>query len=313
MDTVPSLSNPYFSYPGSPFRGYHNLKLYNTELLRLSKYIDDFITNPIKECLFHLCIGAAFEEIAEAEDYANIYTKYSQWRQLFPDHVEKFAIEQNGPVRICIISPNTTFELDNFKDPLFIKYTNSTFNWERTSDLTYISKSFDIIVNIFCTMMPHNDQKRNNNIMSYIKKNKIYEMINWVLTLEQTEQDIQFINIFYNKLKILFDIINQYNGIITCFSFAVFNEATDYYRYNEYEMFSEIKELFGYEYNNRLLCRWIFEFEHQIMKVYNNKTFNKIVYVNIIEYLGKNRTQEYISFGNYNDKNIIAIKSIRIT
>lgn len=302
MEAIPILHNPYFIYPGSPFKGYHNFKLYNSEIIRLVEYINNLISNPQHECLFHLCIGASFEEIADSEDYSATYNKFSQWRQLFPDHVESFIVEQKQPVRICIVSPNKTFEPEQFKEPLFIKYTNELFNWERVNNMSYISKLHNVTIDIFCTMFPHNDNERNNKIMNYIKRENLVNMISWVMDLEQTEYDINFITMFYKKMEMLFDAISEHNGIITCFSFAVFNENTEYNKFNEYEMFSELKNLFKITDNNRILCRWIFNFESQTMLCHMNKLFKNIIYVNGFEYLGKSKLESYIGFVRNNDK-----------
>lgn len=38
----------------------------------------------------------------------------------------------------------------------------------------------------------------------------------------QTENDINFINMFYDELQKVADFLTENNGVLTCFSYAVF-------------------------------------------------------------------------------------------
>ena len=115
-------------------------------------------------------------------------------------------------------------------------------------------------------MMPHSEPARNINIVNKIKQIDLDQKTNYHQKIIQSNDDLNFINQFYTNLKLLFDVINQKEGIVTCFSFAVFNEITEQSKYNEYLMFSEILGLFTKENEKiRLICRWIFNIKNNTM------------------------------------------------
>ncbi len=264
------LSNPYFAYPGTPFRGYHNFKLYNKELKRLYTFLDDCDMKP--KTNVYICIGAAMEEVIGH----NSYEKHYQWKQLFPDHLQNFILNnKDSDTQLIIISPNDTFSDDNYKDPVFISRTDELFDWTKIENRKYTSTKYNVTVNIFCTMMPHDDSTRNKLLMTQLKRKKeLCEYFSWLSQLEQTRDDLEFTNIFYKVFGKFLDSVNNNHGIISCFSFAVFNEVTEFRKYNNYAMFSEIKKLFSDDATNRLLLEWCFRVDSTEMKFFSKKGYD---------------------------------------
>lgn len=273
------MNYPFFVYPGYPFRGYFNFEEYLSEVIRLDKYIQELKDTCTQNTLLHLTIGAAMEEVADIEDYFKIYIQKQHWRQLFPDFIDYNCFKNKTPVKIIIIAPNDIFSINNFKEPQFIKYTNEIYSWEKINQKQYKSQNFNVEVNFFCTMMPHSEPARNINIVNKIKQIDLDQKTNYHQKIIQSNDDLNFINQFYTNLKLLFDVINQKEGIVTCFSFAVFNEITEQSKYNEYLMFSEILGLFTKENEKiRLICRWIFNIKNNTMIVYSDKGFISYCY-----------------------------------
>jgi hypothetical protein len=294
-----NLNNPYFTYPGSPFRGYHNFTLYNEELIRLKDFIE-YESVP-QNCLVHLGIGAAMEEIPSSHNYDS----FNQWRQLFPVHIDSFIDNfVDRSVKIIIVSPNITFELKNFKIPEFIKQTNDKYDWIKVNEKLYISNKYNISVNIFCTMMPTED-KRNKTIMNYFVKEELNKEICWIMNLEQTKSDIEFVDQFYEKLSQLFEKVNLKNGIVTCYSFAVFNELTNYNSLNDYKMFKEIVSLFSDSKTNstkRVLSRWYYDETCQYVVLNCCGKTVKISYVDKNNYKMDLNEIKFIKFNSQSEK-----------
>lgn len=265
------LSNPYFLYPGSPFRGYHNYDLYNSEVLRLVEFIKD---QPFAD-LTHINIGAAMEERTSSVEYK----KYFHWKQLFPTHVQDFILSTKNKekrTQIITISPNITFSDQDYVEPSFLSISDHVFKWKKIENRKYVSEKYNVSIDIFYTMMPHNEIDRNKAIMAKIVMLKMVDEVPWVMKLKQTDYDIEFIKNFYDRLESWFESINEKNGVITIFSYAVFNEGTPFTQYNRYNMFNEIKRFFNKENNKRLLCEWVYELDNTMLSVHRSS--NKISY-----------------------------------
>ena len=140
-------------------------------------------------------------------------------------------------------------------------------------------------------MMPHNELARNKKIITKIKQIDKDQKTNFSQDIIQTDEDKNFIEQFYQNLSQMFNMINSKGGIITFFSFAVFNEITVYRKYNEYSMFKEILDLFTVETEKtRLICRWIFDINNQTMNVYNGRGLISYCY----QIVGKQLYLEYV-------------------
>ena len=165
------MNYPFFIYPGYPFKGYFNFKEYLTEVVRLDNYIKSLTSDCQEKCHLHLTIGAAMEEVADLEDYKSIFIKNQHWRQLLPYFIDLSVYNNRTiPVKVLIIAPNEIFTDNQFKEPTFIRYTNEFYDWDKINPKCYKSKNFNIEINIFCTMMPHNELERNRRLLNQIKQ-----------------------------------------------------------------------------------------------------------------------------------------------
>ena len=111
------------------------------------------------------------------------------------------AIKKNG-IKIVhfIVSPTRTFSLDNWIDPLFVKYTMDEFDWIITKNdvITITSRTYDVTIYIFCTMMPTVD-RNNTTIFNRLMQNQMTS--HYATIIKQTESDINFVSDFYSKLN----------------------------------------------------------------------------------------------------------------
>lgn len=276
------LNNPYFKYPGFPFSGYVNKTRYNSELNRLYDYINELHTQINQNTILHLSFGSAVEEYYNnvktsgyfTEGYHNIDF---QWQQLFPEHIQR-AINENPEFRIIniIISPSKDFETDYI--PVFIDKTPE-LNWYRYDENnTFMSRTNNIIVKIFNCPMPSNYDY--TKIITKLESSGLYRDKTIIDNMIQTLYDKKFIAKFYSNLNDLFNKIYVYNGLVTCFSYAVFNDNTEKRIYNNYYLFREIKNLFGQNYTNskRILAEWVYKLGFYNVLIYNSEEENIISY-----------------------------------
>lgn len=248
-----NLSFPYYMYPGTPCCEYTDIESYNLELLRLLKDIKTLDIHD--DMLFHITIGAAMEEyFNETKDTSCKF----QWQQLFPIHIREH-LQNNKPVTHFIISPNTTFNNDSFKEPLFVSQ-NPQYEFVMINKGYYISSKYNYHVKLYYTMMPHIDN-RNGKLVDLLRAHfSQFENINRYM---QTKHDIDFILSFYHSLKTTLNNIIDQHGITTCFSFAVFR-AHDKAHIYKYKMFSEIIDCYKNK-DVQLLAEWIYNIKSYIL------------------------------------------------
>lgn len=233
-----NLSYPFYYYPGAPYSGYYDTEVYFKNLYRLQNTIINLITeiknnSKYDNMLLHITIGAPYEEKYVGENNSgNVVVDDIGWQQLYPDHISN---SKNELIHF-IISPNPHFSEHDYVHPKFIKMTPE-LEW-KYDGTKYINNNKQCVY-VFCTPMPHIDKRKLN------------------LKINQTYNDHEFIKKFYTVLSKLIDTVNEKNGIVTCFSFAVFNATTPNSKICNYEMFSEIKSLFGCS-NKRLLAEWLY-------------------------------------------------------
>lgn len=265
------LNNPYYMYPNLLHCGYQNLEKYNSEVLKLYNYNED-IKNK-KNILLSIIIGSPLEELKyfenlQKQEITQIPENY--WEQLFPLHIRE-AIFNDINVNHIIISPSelfsTNYELG------FIKNTKFIFEWKKTNN-GYISENFkNIEINIFNCPMP--SKYDYSNFLKKIEKDNLINYEKYQKKFNQTNDDIEFINSFYNNLGILFDIINEKNGLISCLSYAVFNNDSVFRVYNNYNLFKELIKLFNNKNNKkRILAEWLFDKNNIKMYIYNTLQYN---------------------------------------
>jgi hypothetical protein len=252
-----ALSWPFKLYNKTPFHGYTNKIVYNLESQRCLKEMNLLLKNISKPILFHITIGAAMEEMQRHVYNSNFDF---QWQQLLPYHIE-YHLKNGGTVEHIIISPNTTFCEDTFIEPFFIKFTPH-FMWEMVGICHYRSKLYNYNVRIFCTMMPAMDienEKELHRIFTNAGDSESGKIVkDMLLDYIQTDYDRIFIRQFYAELLTLVNTVNSIGGIVTCFSFAVFNEMCDVVapKYKNYKLFPEIINILHDSRN--VLAEWTF-------------------------------------------------------
>jgi hypothetical protein len=284
------INHPWAMYPGYPVQGsYHSFDIYKKDIIVAKEKIDQITKNINCPTLFHLGIGAAMDEIYRS-DFINKQKFDLQYYQLMPHYIEKYICQYpDYKCYIFIISPNKHFEDgDNYMNPTFIEFTNETYEWILIEPKHYKSNICNIEVYVFCTPMPHENKKAIDIKINSLKTNGLYELYGKKLC--QTNADLTFIEQFYKSLSLLFNKINDNNGLVTCLSSAVFRNLN----INQYTMFSEIIKLFhGHSgiYRKRLLMEWI----------YDENNFTAMPYYNILS---------NINYGPFTKKNTFEIEFI---
>jgi hypothetical protein len=261
------INFPFYAYPGFPFSGYYDTKMYCSELHRLLNYIrklTDKLSN--KKTIIHISIGAAMEEYYNEADMM----KSDQWQQLFPMHLQEL-IKTDSAYKIyhIIISPNKSFSKEHFIAPAFIKNT-MVFGWKMIEDRVFAStEKCNMEVAIFYTPMPCVDN-RNSQIVQKLYDSKYIDSGIDPMEYVQTDCDIKFINSFYGELTRMADKLQYLGGILTCFSFAVFHYETTKAKINNYTMFPQICDIFSknYKLTNRLLAEWYYKPDYYCVHTY---------------------------------------------
>jgi len=319
MDEKHELHYPFSLYPGYPCQGgYTDYDLYNKEVQRALIKIKELTAEIDGPSLFHLAVGAAMDEMLNTNNISR--EKYGfQFYQLYPSYLENyFATNVDGKINLMIISPNSHFsnDVESYRPPEFIRFTDEIFDWEEVEPKHYQSKNYDFNVYIFCCPMPHENRERIRIQIERLRKidltfEKLYgEGIN------QTEQDAEFILDFYKSLGELFDVVNEQGGVVTCLSSAVFKNRAIY----NYAMFSEIKKLFGkgYDFRKRLLMEWRFKDNNFFADGYNiclcinygidinDKSYKGSSFTRVIEIVEDNRDEtgdgEHVADEEYDQK-----------
>lgn len=290
-----SLSFPYKYYPKYPLAGYLDVAQYNKQLSLLIDYFMK-LQKSTSSILFHIAIGGAMEEYlhfynkTQNEDSKEDYI--SQWRQLFPIHIEN-ACKSGISVRSIIICPNESFNPTCFKDPLFIKHTPE-FEWIK-DNMSYKSNKYDIEIDIFYTLMPSVNK---NSEEIYCKLTDLYKEYD-IIIHEQTDYDKEIINNFYKTMNDTFEILEKHGSCITCFSYAVFNVESLTTMLPKYYLFSEIIQLFKTE--TRILAEWKY-----IPNCYSLKIYDADANINY-NYCDEQSNYLTIFMTNYYNKNTLNI------
>jgi hypothetical protein len=160
--------------------------------------------------------------------------------------------------------------------------------------------------------------------MEHFVKNDFENMIpGGVKTYRQTPSDRSYVDQFYGVLRRTVDFIGHLGGFSSCFSFAVFNDDTANYKFNQCAMFKEILVCYP-ESHMSCIFEWIFRYDHYM--VYNMHTIPQSPYPRTLvfvppEMLGEEtpRSVYYMElilddFGNvkYHDKGLDCCDSVGI-
>jgi hypothetical protein len=289
----PKINHPWKLYPQYPCSGYTDYPEYRKEIIRVIEYIRK-LRNELQNgniILFHLAIGAAMEEFNSKSKF-NKNKKIDQYKQIIPDYLLDYLTTDkskmnNGKekcVEICVISPNDEFVVANFKDPDFIKSSNFIFDWERVyvDDVTdgddingvdvineqikrFRSKKYNITINIFCTMMPHNDEKICNRTFNKIINNDVLSN-HYAGQIKFVDGDGIFINSFYDELESLFNAIINNGGVICILSSVAFkNLNVDWMCYGFFKELRQLTKLFSI--NKLMPMEWDYREDSYVVKL----------------------------------------------
>jgi hypothetical protein len=253
--TNKNINFPWKYYPvsklGNILSEYTHYNIYREQTIELYDYFLNFNPN---QTLVYLAIGDAMEEIKNI----NVYETHDQWRQLFPIYIETAATSRHvAATEIIIVTPNINC------NPDFIKKTQTLFKWNKIKNNHYKSGElkYNINVRVFITPLPCIDPK-NIELMKHLKeKNQEIFTESQINELEQTTNDINFLNEF-NLLLTQYINKVRINGAILCNYFAVFNNKSLYSAYNNFYfspiLKSLIKNLDKNIVMNALLLKWTY-------------------------------------------------------
>ena len=189
--------------------------------------------------------------------------------QLIPDHLIRGA--QNGiNVVNYIVCPNV------IDIPLFMIHTD---DFIKISDNSYKHYLLPLEVYIFNTMMPTKDEERNKKFMIQCENKQTEPLFKECkIKYYQNQDDHKFVDIFYNELKKSIENITSLGNYCSCFSFAVFNQNTQFRDISKFIMFKEILDCYT-DPSRTIICEWMFCYD--LYEVYNMKktNINSICYV----------------------------------
>ena len=262
-DIFDKINFPWFIYPKSPFAGYTSPN-YIPELKRLYFELKE-LQNIDEKILFHLTIGAPMEEIGY--DRVNDQGITFQMHQLVPDHIIQVA-KLGINVINYVVCPNL------ITSPLFMILRD---DFVKTNKSSYKHKIYPLHIEIFNTMMPTKDMQRNkihqqhmtNTELKKLTPVKYFDMIEMY---KQNDHDLQFVDMFYSRIRETIDHVITNKGYCTCFSFAVFNEDTVNKKFNNFCMFREIMSC--YQKERTLICEWVFRYGTYVVYKKSNKNTN---------------------------------------
>lgn len=271
------INFPFMMYPsggisGNLLHGWTNFDVCKKEVVRLHNHLLEY--KPKKKTLFFLVVGAAMEEISNEDPYY----KHQQWKQLFPDYISEYCANPKNICKIVIVSPNTSFEKG--VPPVFISKTTHEFNWIKRGEGGWISKNGNTTIDIFCTAMPCEDRKMNNLKIKKLRSIDIFQNEMYKPQVEQMYQnneDVKFVDSFYQTVGQLFDNIERENGTIVCHSYASFNSGSNNSKYNNYYMFPKLTEYFPTMSSSRVLAEWIHDPTCKQMVLYTGVSFIRIL------------------------------------
>lgn len=266
-----NLNHPFFIYPRGIMSEYNYYELYRTEVIKFNKFIDNLFIeinerHEGEEILIPLIIGSAMEDCLVKSNTSN--NNFFQYRQLFPNYINNF-IESNSNnkfIQIIIISPDDIFSSKSYI-PTFTLYESFDFILTNSNEYVYKDETINIKINIFNCPFPCVDN-RIDLILSYeniLKKINSYD----ILSYRQTQEDLQFIDIFYLNLDKLFSLKHNHMVKIIINSWVCFKNL---YGYSEnYNMFPKLLSLAN-KYNI-IATEWEF-----IDELFHTKIISKYIF-----------------------------------
>ena len=233
------MNYPFPIYPNGILSGYTSYSRYLCEVLRLYEFLSDLVIKiqfeDIKNLII-LNIGSAGEDAIYFIKKNPAYIEESencQWRQIHPVFIEHFInkFKNNLNINVIVVSPDS-YQEDIDYIPMFVqKYIITddfilNYTIENNQKYTYHNKDANVAVefNFFNCFMP-NIEKNKNKIALHNKlikdTNSIYEINNFT----QTVEDLEFIQIFYEKIEEIFTVSKNHNNYLIILNFATFRNT----------------------------------------------------------------------------------------
>ena len=297
FNNIYNLNFPFYMYPKAPFSGYLETEIYLPELTRFYTSLEKIKSEINTKTIFHLTLGAPMEEYYCMEP-KNINL---QWQQLYPYHLETIYKTTDFNILHFIISPTYSFSDSGYKEPIFLEKT-SYMGWIKINNRIYVSKDGRYKVMIFCTPLPSDDKRNEKFIKNFISMGieKFYDINKFM----QSHSDNKFTKDLYKLMESVFDEIINKNGLVTCFSFAVFNNKSDL---NNFGLFREIKSLFhkldDEKTDKKILAEWLYaDFCHSVkifrsdIEKYSDELSDEIIKKLYISYVKPEYKSESVSY-----------------
>ena len=254
------LNHPFFIYPRGFMSEYNDYNHYRIEVKRLGEFINN-LPDEINEqnanrtqILIPFIIGSPMEDSLAKSNTSkeNIF----QFRQMFPNYINNFiqSNSDNKFIQIVIISPDNIFSPESNIKPLFTLHESFVFDMTNLNEYVYIDENITIKVNIFNCPVPCFETRLNlvcryNQTLSDTEKN-VYNIV----TYNQTQYDIKFIDNFYSSLDRLFSLNSNPSVKLVINSWVSFKNLDGISE--GYKMFPKILELAN-KYNI-IACEWEF-------------------------------------------------------
>jgi hypothetical protein len=243
-DPVFQLNHPWKIYLREPLSSYTRYSTYHSELTRLLEFVDrlNFNIHNLAESqvqLTNFIIGTPMEDALHKKVCSLEFL--FQWQQLFPTHIKKFIdyyskFDNEININIIIISPDEIFMDEDYKEPLFTTCSKH-FKFIKIANREYIYSKDKVTIKVDIFTCPFPQLETNTNIIqrynAFIKKIPDYELE----SLAPTDNDIKFINIFYESLGSI-AACPASNMIIN--SYVTFKNVTGY---ENYGLFPSLLEL----------------------------------------------------------------------
>ena len=235
----------------------------------------------LTKSILHINVGQCAEDelnIMYSEDIKKNFISHKMYFQSVPKHLISFAANNNSQyINVLIVSPNS-YKYNNRPYILNSEFINNI-------DKSYITTEYntlrvtEIEENKYKIQFFKNETEHNGSeINVYVFNTPFPSTCLQSVRVKPTRNDKLFVINFYKNLNELFDLVNRLNGVVSCFSYAIYRlndikrehrlenyiynlkpKDSDYERalLNKYRLFKDLTKLFDNEkisFNNYIDC-----------------------------------------------------------